>query len=171
MPAMIAAAHDLDAARVRPRDADARRRRVGAGLKKDAHFRRGHELAQFFRELILIGLGQGETEALVPYLPDHGLIDFFFPVAQDDRPITAEEVDIFIAVDVDQSAPFAGFEKDRVFPLDEVARFSRAQDPAGNEFLCLLKKLQTFRYVQFFDVFTTASSLTASGPLRSPRGA
>src|SRR5208283_5134567 len=47
----------------------------------------------------------------------------------------------------------AGFKKDRILSFDKIARFSGAEDSAGNQLFCLFKKLQAPRYVQSFKVF------------------
>ena len=99
MPAVVATAHNLDPVCV------CLAIRMLAVVASEPVFKKMliSEQGRFrlvFRELILIPLGEREAEAFVGYLPDNGFINFFLSIAQDNGPIAAEEVDIFIPVNV-----------------------------------------------------------------------
>ena len=105
---------------------------VGAGLHQDGLLATGHDVGQALLELVLQGLHQAETEALV-HLRLGGVVDLVFDVAQDDRPVGAEHVDVLVAVDVEDVATLAVGDEDRVLADHEVVRPADAADPARRE--------------------------------------
>jgi hypothetical protein len=135
---VVAAAHDLVAVGGGASDAHRRGGGVGARLHEERLLAAGHDVDQAPLKLVLQRLHQAEAEALV-HLRLGGVVDLGLYVAQDDRPIGAEHVDVVVAVDVDDMATVAVVDEDRVLADDEVVRSTDAHDPAGSDALGLVE--------------------------------
>ena len=133
-PAVVAAAGDDVAAGVGAHRADGRVGRVGAGLDEDGLLAARHDLDEPLLELVLERLHEAEAEALV-HLRLGGVVDLVLDVAEDDRPVGAEHVDVLVAVDVEDVAALAVRHEDGVLADDEVVGAADAADAAGGEAL------------------------------------
>jgi len=131
-PAVVAAARHDVAAGVGAHGAHRGVGGVGAGLHEDRLLAAGHEVGQALLELVLQGLYQAEAEALV-HLRLGGVVDLVLDVAQDDRPVGAEHVDVLVAVDVEDVAGLAVRDEDRVLADHEVVGPADAAHPARRE--------------------------------------
>src|SRR5262249_21239847 len=67
-------------------------------------------------------------------------VDRFLAVAEDDRPVAAEHVDVLVVVGVADAAAFTLDEEDGVLARDEVVGPADAEHAAGDELLRLPKK-------------------------------
>jgi len=146
-PAVVAATGDDVTPRVGAHRPHGRVRGVTARLHDDRLFAAGQDLREPFLELVLDGLHEAEAEAQVHPLLD-GLIDLGLDVAEDDRPVGAEHVDVLVAVDVDDVAAFAALDEDGVLTDDEVVRPADAADAAGREALGFLEHRHGLREVE-----------------------
>ena len=81
MPAVIAAAHDLELFGMGPGDPDTGGGGIGSGFQKDAHLGRWHKLPDFFCQKVLVFLGQCKTKSFLMDLFVHRIIHFIFPVS------------------------------------------------------------------------------------------
>ena len=108
LPAVIAAGGDAIAAGGRTRNAHAGRGRVRAVLAEPDHLGRRDDLLQQLGELDLELTREAVDDTLVELRTDRR-IDVGVAVAEHDRQQTADEIDIFIAVDVPDpsAAPMA----------------------------------------------------------------
>ena len=137
-PAVVAAAGDLVAAGVGAHRADGRVGGVRAGLDEDRLLAAGHDVGEPLLELVLERLHEAEAEALV-HLRLGGVVDLVLDVAEDDRPVGAEHVDVLVAVHVDDVAAVAVGDEDGVLADDEVVGAADAADAAGGETLGVLE--------------------------------
>ena len=183
-PAVVAAAGDLVAAGVGAHGADGRVGRVRAGLDQDGLLAARHDVGEPLLELVLERLHEAEAEALV-HLRLGGVVDLVLHVAEDDRPVGAEHVDVLVAVHVDDVAAVAVGDEDGVLADDEVVRPADAADAAWREALSVLEHGHGLGEVQLggaFDGLRHAGSFRAAeargtvapdargGPVSPPEG-
>ena len=133
-PAVVAAARDLVAAGVGAHRAHGGVGRVRAGLDEDGLLAARHDVGEPLLELVLQRLHEAEAEALV-HLRLGGVVDLVLDVAEDDRPVGAEHVDVLVAVHVDDVAAVAVRDEHGVLADDEVVGPADAADAAGREAL------------------------------------
>ena len=131
-PAVIAAARDHVAAGGGAHGAHRRVGGVGAGLDQNRLLAAGHDVGEALLELVLERLHETETEALV-HLGLGGVVDLGLDVAEDDRPVGAEHVDVLVAVDVEDVAAPAVGDEHRVLADHEVVGPADAAHPARRE--------------------------------------
>ena len=151
-PAVVAAAGDLVAAGVGAHRADGRVGRVRAGLDEDGLLAARHDVGEPLLELVLQRLHEAEAEALV-HLRLGGVVDLLLDVAEDDRPVGAEHVDVLVAVHVDDVAAVAVGDEDGVLADDEVVGAADTADAAGGEALGILEHRHGLGEVQFGGAF------------------
>ena len=137
-PAVVAAAGDLVAAGVGAHRAHGRVGRVRARLDEDGLLAARHDVGEPLLELVLQRLHEAEAEALV-HLRLGGVVDLVLDVAEDDRPVGAEHVDVLVAVHVDDVAAVAVGDEDGVLADHEVVGPADAADAAGREPLGVLE--------------------------------
>ena len=131
-PAVIAAARDLVAARVGAHGAHGRVGRVRARLDEDRLLAAGHDVGEPLLQFVLQRLHEAETEAFV-HLRLGGVVDLVLDVAEDDRPVGAEHVDVLVAVHVDDVPAVAMADEHRVLADHEVVGPADAADAARRE--------------------------------------
>ena len=151
-PAVVAAAGDLVATRVGTHRAHGGVGRVRAGLDEDGLLTARHDVGEPLLEFVLQRLHEAEAEALV-HLRLGGVVDLVLDVAEDDRSVGAEEVDVLVAVHVDDVAAAAVRDEDGVLADDEVVRPADAADATGSEALGILEHRHRVDQVQLWGAF------------------
>ena len=137
-PAVVAAARDLVAAGVCAHRPHGRVGRVRPGLHQDGLLATWHDVGQPLLELVLERLDEAEAEALV-HLGLGGVVDLGLDIAEDDRPVGAQHVDVLVAVHVEDVAAPAVSDEHGVLADHEVVGPADAADAARRQALGVLQ--------------------------------
>ncbi len=147
-PAVVATASDLVAAGVGAGGAHGCVRRIRASLHKDRLLTAGQDVGEALLELVLDRLHEAEAEPLVHTRLD-GLVDLGLDVAEDDRPVGAEHVDVLVAVDVEDVPGLAVGDEHGVLADHEVVGPPDAAHASGRQPVGILEHAHRLREIEF----------------------
>ena len=119
VPAVVAAADDLIAAGVGPRQPHRSRRGRAAADQKAEHLHSRDQIDQHLRDLELLGM-RGAVDGALIHLRLHRRVDSGVVVAQQDRTEAQQIVQILVAVHVPEAGAGCPLRKDRISQLQHL---------------------------------------------------